>query len=169
MRNNKTSTIRRSSILFLQSVISLIGIVALALMLIMPHFEGRNINANFFQVYFNDPFLIYIYLTSIPFFLALFQSLKLLNLIGHNKVLSQAAVSSLKTIKYCAFITATAIVTAIIYLNVVSITNSEDAAGAIMLGNILTLASIVVCISAAVFEKTLQSAVDIKSENDLTV
>jgi hypothetical protein len=38
-----------------------------------------------------------------------------------------------------------------------------------MLGIIATFASIVIATAAAVFERVLQNAVDIKSENDLTV
>ena len=47
--------------------------------------------------------------------------------------------------------------------------NNDSAAGAVMLGIIATFASIVVGTAAAMFERVLQNAVDIKSENDLTV
>lgn len=147
----------------------LIGIITLALMFFEPQLEGRNTHASLFQLYFNDPFLAYVYIGSIPFFVALFQAFKLLGYIGQNKVFSQAAVNALKTIKYCAFITAGVIVAAIIYLRIAALDNNEDPAGAIMLGGIATLASIVVGAAAAVFQKILQSAVDIQSENDLTV
>ena len=42
-------------------------------------------------------------------------------------------------------------------------------AGGVMIGLLLTFVSAVVATAAAVFERTLQSAVDLKSENDLTV
>ena len=45
----------------------------------------------------------------------------------------------------------------------------DDPAGFIAMGIVTTFISIVIATAAAVFEKTLQSAVDIKSENDLTV
>jgi hypothetical protein len=38
-----------------------------------------------------------------------------------------------------------------------------------MMGLLLTIISAVVATAAAVFERTLQSAVELKSENDLTV
>jgi hypothetical protein len=38
-----------------------------------------------------------------------------------------------------------------------------------MLGLVLIFVSVVVATAAAVFERTLQSAVELKSENDLTV
>lgn len=169
MGKDSVRPIKRSSILFLQTLIVLIGIAVLALMLIEPHLEGRNKQASIFQTYFNDPFLIYAYAASVPFFVILFKAFNLLGYIGHNKVFSQAAVHTLKTIKYCAFIVAGAIVAAIVYLKLASLSNNEDPAGAIMLGSVAAFASIVIGAAAAAFEKTLQSAVIIKSENDLTV
>ncbi|MEO5499745.1 MAG: DUF2975 domain-containing protein [Candidatus Saccharimonadales bacterium] len=160
---------KRGSTLFLQVVIVLIGVAALAVLLIEPHFEGRNVDSSVFQVYFNDPFLAYVYVGSIPFFVALFQMFKLLSYIAQNKIFSQVATNTLKTIKYCAIITAGVIVSAIVYLRIAALSNNEDATGAIMLGIIATIVSIVIATAAAVFGKTLQRAVDIKSENDLTV
>jgi hypothetical protein len=45
----------------------------------------------------------------------------------------------------------------------------DDIAGGVMMGLLLIFISVVVSTVAAVFEKILQSAVDLKSENDLTV
>ena len=64
--------------IFLQVVIVLIGIGALALMLWEPHIEGRNAHATLFEIYFKDPFLAYAYIASIPFFVALYQAFKVL-------------------------------------------------------------------------------------------
>src|SRR3954465_726174 len=93
---------RRSGTIFLQVVIVLIGIGALALMLWEPHLEGRNAHATLFEIYFKDPFLAYAYLASIAFFVALFQAFTLLGYIRQNKVFSLDSVRALRTIKYCA-------------------------------------------------------------------
>src|SRR6266550_8903717 len=93
---------KRSSTIFLQVVIVLIGIGALALMLWEPHIEGRNVHATLFAIYFKDPFLAYAYIASVPFFVALYQAFKVLGYAGQNKVFSQEAVKALRTIKYCA-------------------------------------------------------------------
>jgi DUF2975 family protein len=90
--------------IFLQAVIGLIGIGALALMLWEPHIEGRNAHATLFEIYFKDPFLAYAYLASIPFFVALYQAFKVLAYIRLNKAFSQGTVKSLRTIKFCAFL-----------------------------------------------------------------
>src|SRR5213592_1021460 len=93
---------KRSSTIFLQVVVVLIGIGALAIMLWEPHIEGRNVHATLFEIYFKDPFLAYAYIASIPFFVALYQAFKLLGYIGRNEVFSQRSVKALRTIKYCA-------------------------------------------------------------------
>ncbi len=64
----------KSSTILLQVVIVLIGIAALVFMLWEPHIEGRNAHATLFQIYFNDPFLVYVYIASISFFVALYQA-----------------------------------------------------------------------------------------------
>lgn len=160
---------KKTSTIFLQLVVVLVGIGTLALMLWGPHLEGRNVNATLFQIYFTDPFLAYAYLGSIPFFVALYQAIKLLGYAGENKVFTPAAVKGMRMIKYCALITAAAIVGADIYLMVTARSNNEDAAGAVALGIVATFASIVIATATAVIERVLQNAVDIKSENDLTV
>ena len=45
----------------------------------------------------------------------------------------------------------------------------DDIAGGVFMGLLIIFVSGVIAIAATVFERTLQSAVDMKSENDLTV
>ncbi len=159
---------KRSSIIFLQVVIVALGIGALALMLWEPHIEGRNANATLFQIYFNDPFLVYAYTASIAFFTALYQAFKLLGYIGRNEVFSERSVQALRTIKQCAITFAGFVVGGEAYLFIVQ-RGKDDIAGGVAIGLFLIFASTVIATAAAVFERLLQSAVDIKSENDLTV
>src|SRR5260370_20750745 len=107
---------KRSSTIFLQVVIVLIGIGALALMLWEPHIEGRNAHATLFQIYFKDPFLAYAYIASIPFFAALYQAFKVLGYVRQNKTFSQATVNSLRTIKYCAIAIIGFVVVGVIFI-----------------------------------------------------
>ena len=157
---------KKSSTLFLRVVIVLIGIVALAIMIRFPLTEGRAVNLDLFSIY-SDPFIIYGYAVSIAFFVALYQAFKLLGYIGKNRVFSQASVNTLRTIKYCAIVLGTSIVMAMLYILMSH--GDDDAAGAIAMGILATFISVVIAAAAAVFERTLQNAVDIKSENDLTV
>jgi len=158
---------KKGSTLFLQIVIVLIGIVALAILIRFPLTEGRAINLDLFSIY-ADPFIIYGYLASIAFFVALYQTFKLLGYIGQNKVFSQNSVKALRNIKYCAIILGASIVMAALYIRIFH-AKDDDPAGFIAIAILTTFISIVIATAAAVFERTLQSAVDIKSENDLVV
>src|SRR3989304_5577771 len=160
---------KKSSTIFLQIVVVLIGMVALAVMIRFPLTEGRAVNLDLFSIY-SDPFIVYGCLASIPFFVALYQAFKLLGYIGQNKVFSLSSVKALRNIKYCAIVLSVLIVIAAIYIRVSFNGNADDdPAGFIAVSIVATFISIVVATAAAVFERTLQSAVDIKSENDLTV
>ena len=166
MANVKTPPIKRSSAAFLQTVIVLIGIGALALMLWEPHTEGRNKHATPFEIYFKDPFLAYAYVASIPFFVALYQAFKVLGYAGQNKLFSQEAVNAVRTIKYCALAIIGFVAVSVVFM--ISADRDDRPAGLFM-RILITFPSIVVATAAATFESILQSAVDMKSENDLTV
>ena len=158
----------RSSTIFLQIVIVALGIGALALLLWEPHIEGVNAHAtNLYDIYFDDPFLVLVYIGSIPFFAALYQAFKVLRYAGQNKVFSPEAVKALRTIKYCAIVIIGFVVVEEIFI--MANHGSDDPAGGVFMGILITFGSIVIATAAAVFEKTLQSAVEMKSENDLTV
>jgi hypothetical protein len=159
---------KKGSTVFLQVVVVLIGIGALALLLWEPHLEGRNAHATLFQIYFNDPFLAYAYIASIAFFVALYQAFKLLGYVGRSDVFSQRSVKALRTIKHCAMSLVGFLAGAEAYFFIVR-RGKDDIAGGVMMGLFLIFVSVVMATAAAVFEKTLQSAVDLKSENDLTV
>ncbi|MBK8517076.1 MAG: DUF2975 domain-containing protein [Saprospiraceae bacterium] len=158
---------KKISILFLQAVIVLIGIVALSIMILFPLTEGRAQNLDMFSIYF-DPFILYAYASSIAFFVALFKTFKLLAYIGQNKLFSLNSVRTLRSIKYCAIILSILIVTAGLYIRIFH-NNEDDPAGFIAVCIVLTFISIAVATALAVLEKVLQNAVDMKSENDLTI
>ena len=157
---------KRGPNVFLRAVLVLIGVAALAFLLWEPHLEGRNANATPFEIYFKDPFLVYAYIGSTPFFVGLYHAFKLLGYAGQDREFSLSAVRSLRTIKYCAIalIGFVALGEVIIFMG-----PDDDRAGAVMMGVFITFASIVVATAMAVLERALQNAVDIKSENDLTV
>jgi hypothetical protein len=157
---------KRSSILFLQSVLVLIGLAALAFLLIEPHFEGRNAQATFLDVYFKDPFLAYVYVGSTPFFIGLFQGVKTLRYVRENKTFSPETVKGLRTIKLCAIALICFVAASALFLMA---GDPEDRPQGVMMRVVVIFASVVVAAAAAVFERILQNAVEIKTENDLTV
>jgi Protein of unknown function (DUF2975) len=159
---------KRSSTIFLQIVIVLIGIGAIAFLLGEPHLEGRNKDATLFEVDFKDPFLAYVYIASIPFFVALYQAFKVLEYAGQNRAFSQEAVNALRTIKYCALAIIGFVAVSIVFMPF-SDPDDDDGPQGVVMRILITFGSIVVATAAAMFERILQNAVDIKSENDLTV
>ena len=159
---------RRGSTVFLQVIVVLIGIAALTFLLWEPHIEGRNAHATTFEIYFKDPFLAYAYLGSTAFFVALYKAFTLLGYIGQNRVFSLDSVRALRTIKYCAITLVAMIGGAVAYLSIF-VRTRDDIAGGMAIGLFLIFGSVIIATAAAVFERLLQTAVDMKSENDLTV
>lgn len=159
---------KRASTIFLQAVIVLLGLGVLTFLILEPQIEGRNANATQFEIYFQDPALVYIYLAFVPFFVGLYQAIKLLGYSRRNEVFSDSAVRAFKIIKICAIVTAIFFIGAEAYL-FVFIRGTDDIAGGVAMGVFIIVACAVTATTAAVFERVLQSAVDIKSENDLTV
>ncbi len=151
---------------FLRAVLVLIGIGALAFLFFEPQFEGVNAHATLFAIYFKDPFLAYMYIASIPFFVGLYHAFKVLGYAGRNQQFSHSAVKSVRTIKRCAIAIIVFVVGAEIFI---MSHESDDRAGGVFMGVLILSVSIVVATATAVLERILQNAVDIKSENDLTV
>jgi hypothetical protein len=158
---------KRSSTIFLQAIVVLLGLGTLALMLWEPHIEGRNAHATLFEIYFKDPFLAYVYTASIAFFVALYQAFKVLGYVRQNRTFTQTTVKALRTIKYCALTIIGFVAGAVIFILMFG--DGEDRPAGVFMCLLTTFASIVIATAAAMFERILQNAVDIKSENDLTV
>lgn len=157
---------KQSSTLFLKIILVLIAVVTLAGMIRFPLTEGRAANLDLLSIY-TDPFIIYLYIASIPFFVGLQQAFKLLNLIDANQAFSQRAVATLRNMKFASLSLIGCIVFALLWIRFFA--TGEDAAGPTALGMFFALGFGVVATAAALFQKLLQNAIDIKSENDLTV
>lgn len=159
---------KRGSTLFLRIAVILIGIPVLALCIfVVP--EIAEFIAELYPDHTYLRYLVFIdlYATAIPFYFALYQAYKLLGYIDKNKAFSELSVRVLKNIKYCATIISSLFVVGmpLFYL----IAEKDDAPGIILIGMALIFASLVIAVFAAVLQKLLQEAIDIKSENDLTV
>ncbi len=157
---------KRSSTIFLQIVIVLIGLGALALLIWEPQIEGRNAHSTFFEIYFKDPFLAYVYIASIPFFMMCYQAFKVLGYVRLNMTFSQATVKALRTMKYCAIAVIVFIAISAIFI---IFADGDDRPPGVFMRILVGFPMIVIATVAAMFERILQNAVDLKSENDLTV
>lgn len=157
---------KQSSTLFLKIVIILIVVATIAGMIWFPQAEGRARDFDLISTYAN-PFIIYMYIASIPFFFGLFQAFKLLTFIDSNKAFSKGAINTFKNMKYASLILIGFIFSGLLYIRFFA--NGEDPAGPTMFGLILSLVFGVIATAAGILQKLFQNAVDIKSENDLTV
>lgn len=108
-----------------------------------------------------------LYLSGVLFFSILWQALKLLSLIDHEKAFSNVSVKALKHIKIFAYsICAIYILELPIFF---TFADRDDAPGVILVCAVFAGAPLVIAIFASVLEKLLQNAIKIKSENDLTI
>lgn len=135
----------RTKFPFPRLLVILFGLAAATFLWVEPHLEGRNVNATWFQIYFNDPFLAYVYVASIPFFTVVFQTFKAL---GDPSSVAKR----LRVIKYSAgLMTLFAMIGLVIILR----NESDDRAGGVVIGSVITLASISIAFTSAVFERRL--------------
>ncbi|MCF6138440.1 DUF2975 domain-containing protein [Pseudalkalibacillus berkeleyi] len=158
----------RGSTNFLRVVVFLIGIGVLLLCIFaLPWFAKQASEVESVIASYIYPVLMGMYVAAIPFFIALYQALRLLKLIDKDHAFSESSVRALRNIKFCA------VSISVVYLIVMPffylVGEIDDAPGVIMIGLIIIFASMVIAVFAGVLQKLLKSAIDIKSENDLTV
>ena len=153
---------KRISIVFLQAVIVLIGIVALVILIWTPLTEGRATNLDVFSIY-SDPFILYVYVASIAFFIILYKAFMLLNYIGQHRVFSSSSIKILKSIKYCAIVLIILIVMAGVYIRLFH-NPDDDPVGFLAICALSVFVSIVTAATANVFEMIIQNVIAMKSE-----
>ena len=112
-------------------------------------------------------FMFAMYGTAIAYFFALYQAMKLLGYIDRNIAFSELSVKALKSIKYFAIIIT--VLYAFSLPLILYMAQVDDAPGLGGIGMIITFGAIVIAVFAAVLEKLFRNAIEIQSENDLTV
>lgn len=159
---------KQGSTWFLRGVLLLMALIALAVAIFaLPAiYQGASeeypVTTNFLHLFIGG-----LYLSVIPFFIALYQALKLLNYIDKNTAFSESSVTALRYIKYSAIANTLLYATGIPFL--FQLAELDDAPGAGVIALAFACIPLVIATFAAVLEKVLQNAIDIKSENDLTV
>lgn len=157
---------KKGTTLFLKLAIIFIGIPILILGILMGRWLLNNpVNPEYSYILY--PILIGIYITAIPFYTALYMAFRLLIYIDKNKAFSKISVKALRNIKLCA--SAISGIYMLIFPFVFLLGDKDDAPGIILIGLVPIFISMVFAVFAAVLQKLLQEAIDIKSENDLTI
>jgi hypothetical protein len=159
---------KQGSTLILKIAVIVMGIPVLAICI----FLVPNIASYAAQLYPDITYLKYLfyidlYAAALPFYYSLYQAFKLLSYIDNSQAFSELSVIALKRIKYCA------VIISIIYLMGMPLfylfAERDDAPGVIVIGLVIIFASAVIAVFAAVLQRLLQEAIDIKTENDFTV
>lgn len=156
----------RGKTLFLKTTIVLIGLLVLAACLLgLPLFAKEALE--YYSASWVYAIVIDLYATAVPFFYALYQALRLLGYIDKNNAFSELSVNALKRIKVCAAVISILFVVGLPFFFMLA--EQDDAPGVILINLVFIFASAVIAVFAAVLQKLLKNAIDIKSENDLTV
>jgi hypothetical protein len=113
------------------------------------------------------PVMIVMFVAAMPFFCGLYQAIKLLSYIEKGVAFSELSVKAIKTLKDCA-LTISVLYSAAMPV-IVYVADKDDAPGVVAIGLVFVFAPVVVAVFSSVLEKVLQNAIDIKSDNDLTV
>jgi cellulose synthase/poly-beta-1,6-N-acetylglucosamine synthase-like glycosyltransferase len=164
----KDVPLKRASTFFLKAVILLIAVATLLLcVFVLPqiwHVVLREVPEFSRAAY---PALIGLSWTAIPFLFALFQAFMLLHYIDTNVAFSEASVRALRRIKFCAIAMSVGYAACQPLLFIIA--ELDDAPGLGAMGLAAVFAPLVVATFAAVLQKLVRHAIDIKVENDLTV
>ncbi len=162
---------KKGSTLILKLAIVLIGLAVLALCIFALPSAWGAVRLEFPEFpsvsYASHLIILGMYVTTIPFYIGLYQGLKLLTFIDKNTAFSEASVKALRNIKLCAFLIGAIYLAGVPLL--FPLADADDAPGVLPIGFIIACVPIVVSIFSAVLERLLRSAIDMKSENDLTV
>ncbi|MGE7906824.1 DUF2975 domain-containing protein [Peribacillus sp. NPDC094092] len=152
---------------FLKLAVIFIGIPVLALCIfLVPHMA--NFAAKMFPNIAPMKYLVFIvmYGAAVPFYFALYQAFNLLRYIDVNTAFSKLSVKALKNIKCCAITISGLYVLGLPLFHLIA-KKVDPPIG--LMGLIIIFASLVIAVFAAILQRLLQEAINIKSENDLTV
>lgn len=153
---------KHGSTLILRGAVILIGLFVLGVCLFLLPMAFMDDKTEFYK-----PIIAGLYIPAVPFFWALYQALKLLQLIDKNEPFSIASVDAFRQIKYCAFLISGIFLAGSPYVYYAA--QRDDAPGVLLMAFIIAFASFVIATFSGLMQKLVQNAVDIKTENDLTV
>ena len=157
---------KKKETLFLKSLILLIAIAVVTFLIFLTIPLKDELSQPYEERDYLPIFTV-LYFSAVPFLYGLYQSFKLLTLIDKNKAFSKLAISSLNRIKFSSLG-----ISAIFTIDlpfIFKIADADDAPVLMLFALIIIFATFIVATFAAVLQKLLQNALEIKSENELTV
>ncbi len=165
----KPLPLKRASTLFLKAAIIVIGIGVL----LFCYFAFPSIWTGLPLEFPGIPTpilytgLFSFYLSAIPFFIAISQGFRLLQLIDKNQAFSNTSIGALRIIKFSAI--GMSVLYWISMPLMFTVAEIDDAPGLVLMWAAFASSPLVIATFAAVLQKLVQNAIDLKAENDLTV
>lgn len=163
----KYSSVLAAQIITYLMILALISV----LVILLPELAREEAAQNPIAARTSYLFVMGAWVMAIPIFAALRQTLKLISFVANDEAISDRSVKALNIIKICAIVFG-----ALVVIGATSVVTLSRASGQgeidipiPMFGFILTFVSSIIATSAAVLQNLVQKAIDIKSENDLTV
>src|SRR5690606_5572135 len=156
---------QKGKILLLKSAIILLGVIMFALCIGLAELARYTEKTTPEYAYLRYPILFGMYVTVIPFYIALFQAYKILKYIEIKNAFSQLALQSLQIIKRCAVTISILYVVGSIGLLLLNVLHP----GIFLAGITIIFTSLVIAVFAAVLQALFKSALEIKEENELTI
>jgi len=155
-----------NKIVMLKLTAIMIGICTLVICVFcLPKFMEVYVRSNPSFELLSKQVFMGIYLTLIPFMFSLYQAIEILIYIEEKSAFSNKVVHALKYIKYSASLIAVTYTLLLIRLALISTSESSI----LIIFGVMGFTSVVVAMFASVLQELMQSALEIKSENDLTV
>ncbi|KEZ52902.1 hypothetical protein GS18_0208705 [Metabacillus indicus] len=157
---------QNGNILFLKASVLLVGLAVFCLSFFwLPGLAELSAEQFPEFAYLKGIVLAGIYLTVIPFAIALQQAVHLLRLIEKRKAFSEAALTGLRRIKGCAWMIASIYAAGILLFIIIGILHPSLA----LVGGTIVLASLSIGFFADVLHAQLVHALECKYENEMTV
>ncbi|WP_367567439.1 DUF2975 domain-containing protein [Lacrimispora sp.] len=158
---------KRCSTIILRCAVVFAGVVMLAICGVIAwiaFFENRPDPYHMEYIWF-----IGTYAAAIPYFIALHQAMKLLKYIDTGCAFSESSVKSLDIITRCAIVVFIIVTVGGLPFFYTLVQLDGDTPGVVLLGLLISGSAFLIAVFASVLKRLLQDAIEVKSENDLTI
>ncbi|GLB62062.1 DUF2975 domain-containing protein [Cytobacillus sp. NCCP-133] len=156
----------RGTTAFLKGAIFIIGIMVFVFCAyVLPVWSREAAIGNPEHSYLRFPVLIGANIAAFPFYIALYQGLKLLYLVDTENAFSNLAITSLKKIRNCGGTICSIYVLGVMMLFFLNALHPS----LLLIGFAISFGSLMISVFAAILQKLLRSTLEMKSENELTV
>lgn len=148
----------------LKAVILIVGNIIFSLcVFVLPQLASETARMYPEVAYLQYPILIGIYSTAIPFFIALFQTMKIIYHVDKDNVFANVTVQALAIIKSCAL----SIIVLYLAGMIVLILANALHPGILLLGITILIISIMVVSGSSMLKQLLQKSIVMKQEIDI--